>query len=136
MAENPVTHLENSLKKTIDEVDKERLRFIQIDFFKCATKCCENKDLDFQERQSCNQKCGEVFDKASAYVEQEVGNFQNRLKRCFMDCHDMANDQAGNKGDNTTLTQKFLKDCGGKCVNKYLDLLPTLKKRMLENLSK
>jgi len=120
------------MNEMVDELDRTRLRKIQLNMHKCATKCCVNEEASLEETQRCIEKCSQGVNTAQNFVQQEIGSFQNRLQRCVLDCQDSAKDKIGlNPSDTEVEVAKAgFEVCAIKCVDNHVKLLPDLLKRM------
>ena len=64
--------------------------------------------------------------------------FQERLQRCGKDCEDKARDKfkEGMSPSEQAALKKGLEECGIKCADSHVKLLPDMAKRIKENLAK
>ncbi|CAG7832059.1 unnamed protein product [Allacma fusca] len=126
---------ENITKKMtemVDELDRTRLRKIQLQMHRCSVKCCENDAASLEQTQRCIEKCSQGVNNAQEYVQREVGHFQNRLQRCVLDCQDRAKDKLGPNPSELEIedVKAGFENCAIKCVDSHVSLMPDLLKRM------
>lgn len=106
--------------------------------FRCAAKCCDDKDMSVSSVQRCIENCGAPLHSAQKYVESEFNHLQDRLQRCIMTCNDTIRDKMGS-GANQSEVSKYTKDfeiCAEKCVDSHLDIVPNTLKKIKEVLKK
>ncbi|KAI4468234.1 hypothetical protein MML48_2g00004013 [Holotrichia oblita] len=130
MVEQQRQRVEQEMTKMVNELDKEYLRRMQADMHRCAAKCCDNTSVSLESVQRCVENCGNPLTKAQGYVQKELENLQNRLQRCVMDCNDTVKDKMGPNPSETEINRYTLmfEGCAVKCVDKHLELIPTVMK--------
>ncbi|KAJ8686461.1 hypothetical protein QAD02_022255 [Eretmocerus hayati] len=132
MVEEQRRRIEGQMTKMVEEIDKAYLRKMQGEMHRCAATCCDNETYSMQKVQTCVDTCSAPLNRAQSYVQGEFERVQNRLQRCVMDCNDKIKD---NMGPNPTQDEvnRFSDDfekCATKCVDSYIDHIPTLQKTM------
>lgn len=130
--------VEDAIKNLAVEIDKLRLRKMQADMHKCAAKCCENTEDSMERVHGCVESCSLDLTRAQHLVQSELEGFQNRLQRCVLQCNDEAKDKMGAKPTDSQVRMytKEFEACAVKCVDKHVALVPSMLKKMNEQLSK
>ncbi|XP_078034976.1 protein FAM136A [Augochlora pura] len=132
MVEEQRRRVEEHMSKMVEQIDKSYIRKMQGDMHRCAATCCDNETYSMQKVHHCVENCSTSLNKAQHYIQGEFERVQNRLQRCVMDCNDKIKDQMGphpTQSDVDRYSDEFDK-CATKCVDSYLDMLPTLEKTM------
>ncbi|GLV39751.1 uncharacterized protein CBL_08183 [Carabus blaptoides fortunei] len=138
MVEEQRQRVEQEMTKMIDELDRSYLRKMQVKMHQCAAACCEDQNGSIERVQQCVQRCSAPLNNAQDYVQQEIEHTQSRLKRCVMQCNDEIKDRMGpapSERDAQKYSDMFEK-CAVKCVDKHIELLPTVLKAMKTVLAK
>ncbi|CAH1117232.1 unnamed protein product [Phaedon cochleariae] len=138
MVEQQRQRIEQEMTKMINELDLEYLRKMQADMHRCAARCCDNRDVSLERVQSCVENCSVKINWAQSYVQGELQQLQNKLQRCVMDCNDDVRVKMGpnpNESEVERFTAIFEK-CATKCVDKQIEYVPSLLKRMKTDLSR
>lgn len=138
MFEEQNVRVDGALKKLASDIDKQCLRKMQADMHMCAARCCSNSEDSMEKVHNCVQSCTVNLARAQKYVQDEIENFQNRLQRCVLQCSDEASDKLG---VNPTESQVRMynnefEGCAIKCVEKHINLIPTMLKNMHDELGK
>lgn len=138
MIEEQKVRVEEAIKNLADEIDKQRLTKIQADMHGCAANCCHNTKYSMEQVHRCIENCSLRLTKAQLFVQNELGNFQNRLQRCVMQCNDEVNDKLGTNPTDAQMRMytKEFEGCAVKCVDKHLALMPSMLKKMNDELAK
>lgn len=132
-----VSRVQKAVTTMISTLDKDSLRLMQAEMYRCSTKCCEDKNGTLDDVQNCIDRCTARVNKAQNYVQGEIQMFQDRLQRCVMSCDDKTRDKmtfSTTEGDMAKLRSDMEK-CACKCADEHIQLLPGLTKKMLDNLS-
>lgn len=116
------------------ELEKTHVRSLQRKSFLCGAKCCEDSISTAEDVQRCIQSCQRPLMELQSNVKQELERFQNRIQRCVMTCQDAAQDSLSAVGEERA-KQNF-DSCLLKCADEHLAVLPSIKQRLLESLSK
>ncbi|KAJ8942654.1 hypothetical protein NQ318_013367 [Aromia moschata] len=127
MVEQQRQRIEHEMTKMINEIDMEYLRKMQADMHRCAAQCCDNREASLERVQKCVENCSSKINWAQSYVQRELEQLQNKLQRCVMDCND------------DVRVEKFtsiFEDCAKKCVDKQIEYMPSLLKKIKADLSK
>uniref|UniRef100_A0A1B0C3T0 Protein FAM136A n=1 Tax=Glossina palpalis gambiensis TaxID=67801 RepID=A0A1B0C3T0_9MUSC len=130
--------IEQAVTEMIDDMDKTHLRKIQVDMHRCAAKCCEDVEASVESVQRCVERCSKPFNRAQNYVHHELGEFQDRLQRCVMQCNDdvKVKMSASPSADEVAKHTDQFERCAVKCVDKHVGLLSTMMKTMKSVLAK
>ncbi|XP_055627700.1 protein FAM136A [Toxorhynchites rutilus septentrionalis] len=132
MVEQQKQRIELELSRRVDEIDRTILRKMQAEMHECAAKCCRDTGASMDSVHRCVENCSVPVQRAQQHVETELGNFNNRLQRCVMDCNDSIKDKMGPNptDDDISKYTGMFERCAIKCVDKHVDLLPGLFKSM------
>ncbi|PAA55152.1 hypothetical protein BOX15_Mlig022310g2, partial [Macrostomum lignano] len=130
---------QDEVHKQIGLIDKQYLRKLQADTFRCSIRCVEDVQAypSPRDSQSCLERCGQVVQQAEKDIEVELSGFQNRVQRCMMDCGDRAKDglPASPSSDQIAKARVASEACAEKCVRTHLEQhLPTAMKKIGERL--
>ncbi|XP_070541172.1 protein FAM136A-like [Ptychodera flava] len=136
MAEAIQARVENAVKKSVEELDREHLRKMQANMYKCCTKCCETPSYTMEGAQRCIEQCSLPLQQAQTYVQNELGEFQDRLQRCAMQCQDDLKDLVARGNTNEAMMRSHLEQCLSKCADKHIGILPAMMARMKDTISK
>lgn len=55
---------------------------------RCAATCCENKTYSIEKVNVCVENCASKLNWAQSFLQKELGEIQNRIQRCVMNCRD------------------------------------------------
>ena len=82
--------------------------------------------------QQCVQRCQVATNQASNVMQQEMGQFQNRVQRSMMSCQDEANDHVVPNMSQQKIDslQLQMEKCGGKGIQNHISLLPNIEKKI------
>ncbi|XP_075533270.1 protein FAM136A-like isoform X1 [Dermacentor variabilis] len=137
MAEGAALRVQTAVDNMVKELDNSHLRKILGNVHRCAVKCCDNSSLSMDGARTCIMNCSEPLNKAQSKVEGELGNFQERIRMCVMQCENDVRDQMS-----STLTEAEASKLKGQydscvvtCADKHIALLPQMQRRMKELLS-
>lgn len=64
------------VKESLEVLDKQHLRKMQADCFKCSTRCCENANWTSEDVQNCLTRCQAPVQEAQNFLEGELNNYQ------------------------------------------------------------
>ncbi|XP_030744953.1 protein FAM136A-like [Sitophilus oryzae] len=138
MVEQQRQRIEQEMTKMINELDLQYLRKMQADMHRCAATCCDNKVVSLEGVQKCVENCSVSLSWAQNYVQRELEGLQNKLQRCVMDCNDEVKVKIGPNPKESEMDKfaKIFEDCATKCVDKQINYMPSLLKRIKADLSK
>ncbi|KAL1130698.1 hypothetical protein AAG570_011939 [Ranatra chinensis] len=105
---------------------------------RCAARCCDNSIDSMENVHNCVQNCSASLNEAQEYVQTELSSVQNRLQRCVLDCSDSIKDKMGPSPSESEVKRynADFENCAVKCVDRHVELLPTMLARMKEVLGK
>ncbi|KAK7477072.1 hypothetical protein BaRGS_00031658 [Batillaria attramentaria] len=129
--------VQKAVNSMVSSLDKDSLRKLQADMYRCSTKCCEDKITSLEEVQQCIDSCSTRVNNAQNYIQSEIQMFQNRLQRCVLSCEDKIRDKISsttNEGDMAKF-RKEVEACAVKCADEHVNVIPQITKKMLNNLS-
>ncbi|XP_017776548.1 PREDICTED: protein FAM136A-like [Nicrophorus vespilloides] len=138
MVEQQRQRVEQEMTKLVDELDKQYLRQMQADMHRCAAKCCDDKSVSLERVQQCVEHCSGPLNKSQGYVQSELEGLQNRLQRCVMECNDDIKLKMGPNPSESEVNRYSLmfENCAVKCVDKHVELIPSVMKAMKTVLAK
>ncbi|XP_053124901.1 protein FAM136A [Hemicordylus capensis] len=134
MAEAQQVRVQEAIDGMVQGLERETIRKMQGLMFRCSAACCENSKASMQQVHQCIERCHTPLAQAQAVVTQELERFQDRLSRCTMHCNDKAKDSL-DSGVKEPQVKRQLEGCVSKCVDDHVDLIPSMTKKMKENLS-
>ena len=132
--------MEGEARTVIDEIDKALIRPILRSSYACIVKCYDKagKNGTSEQIDHCSRNCQASAQQAQAMVQNEVGQFQNRLQRAMMQCQDEAQDivAAGSSNDARRMkkAEDALINCMSKTVDSHIGLLYPMKDRISKEL--
>ena len=132
--------MEGEASKVLDDIERTYMRKIARGSFACAVKCYDKagKNGPAEALDHCARSCQVPYQQAGAMVQQEVGQFQNRMNRNMAECQEKARDKLtpGMETDPTkmaALEQDLLK-CMSQQVDEHIKLLKPMKDRIVSGL--
>lgn len=134
--------MEGQAKITIDEVERTLLRTIARDSYACVVKCYDKAGSKgpSEHLEHCSRECQAPNQMAHNTVQQEVGQFQNRLNRAMTQCNDDASAMITPDVQGSTRKMKEVEDkvlaCMSTTVNYHIESLIPMKKRIASVLGK
>ncbi|KAL8562745.1 hypothetical protein ACOMHN_022620 [Nucella lapillus] len=136
--EGAQTRVREAVSTMVSCLDKDCLRNMQAEMYRCSTKCCEEKSGTLEDVQDCIERCTSKVTKAQNYVQNEIQMFQDRMQRCVMTCDDHVRPKISY---NTTEEEKVklfaeVEACAVKCADENVKQMPAQTKSMLDNLKK
>jgi hypothetical protein len=134
--------LEGEARVAIDDIEKHCLRKEARKSYVCSVKCYDKagstQPIDVLEQ--CVRQCQAPHQQANGYVQQEIGQFQNRLHRAMNECQDKARDmmQPGYENDAKKMdkVEGTLISCISKTVDEYIGMLKPMKDRVAAQINK
>ncbi|XP_057258548.1 protein FAM136A [Pezoporus wallicus] len=133
MAEAAQARVQAAVEGAVQELERERIRGLQGTMFRCSARCCEDSAASMQQVQRCIERCHAPLAQAQAIVTAELESFQDRLSRCTLHCNDKAKD-ALDAGTAEARVRGQLDACLAACGDDHLRLVPTMAKKMKDNL--
>lgn len=134
--------MEGEASKVLDDIERNHMRKIARASFACALKCYDKagKHGPAEALDMCARNCQVSYQQAGAMVQQEVGQFQNRLNRNMTECQERARDKLtpGMETDPSKMAQleHDLLNCMSKQVDEHIKLLQPMKDRIVANLKR
>ncbi|KAK7111085.1 hypothetical protein V1264_014860 [Littorina saxatilis] len=122
----------------VSSLDKEGLRKLQAEMYRCSTKCCEDNNSSLEEVQNCIDQCSTKVNRAQNFIQGEIQVYQDRLQRCVMGCEDKVRDRISSTTNQEDMA-KFRKEveaCAVKCADEHVALIPGMTKKMLDSINK
>ncbi|CAH3153461.1 unnamed protein product [Pocillopora meandrina] len=131
------TRVKEEVERSIEKLEKEKLRGLQAKSHLCAAKCCENLTPSKEEVQQCMNRCFVPIQQIQEYLGKELTGFQDRLGRCAQQCQDKIQDNVDPTTTQSELTkyQAELDMCIDQCCKTHLELIPKMFERMKKVLS-
>lgn len=133
--------LEGAVNELVDEMDKKYLRKIKRDMFSCSARCCEDKQGDILKVSNCIESCNTNMKRAHMNLEQELATLQDQFSRCTMSVYDKSiqtygPDPSSYKENKMAKFRDGLDKGVVKCVDEHIQLLPKIKERFINFLTK
>lgn len=132
--------MEGEAKTVLDEVERTVLRPIARKSYACVVDCYDKAGTKgpAEQLESCSRRCQGQYERAHAVVQQEVGQFQDRVNRSMMQCNDLGKDMMMPDMQNDPSKMKKVEDAVLKCISKTVDnqiaALAPMKKRIIAQL--
>ena len=112
----------------VSQIETERLRPLQRNTYLKMAECCNSKSSS-QDVERCVRGCASPGQIVQQVIQNEIGQLQNRLERCSMQCQDEVQDKypnltslSGNPGAEAMMTK-----CASSCVDKHIAMLKSIK---------
>lgn len=117
------SRMEGEAKKSIDEIERTLLRPIARKAYACVVKCYDDAGQHGSTEQidRCSRQCQGPYQLASNVLQQEIGQFQNRLNRAMMQCNDEASAMITPAVQNDARKMKKVEDTVLNCMSKTVD---------------
>lgn len=128
--------MEGEAKKSIDEIERTLLRPIARKAYACVVKCYDDAGQKgtAEQIERCSRQCQVPYQHANNILQQEVGQFQNRLNRAMMQCNDEASAMITPAVQNDARKMQQVEDtvllCITKTVDHHIKQLSPMKQRM------
>lgn len=115
--------MEGEAKVALDSIEKNLLRPIARTAYACVVKCYDDagKVAPTEQIEQCSRQCQHPFQLANNIVQQEVGQFQNRLSRAMMRCNDEASSMITPAVQNDARKMKKVEDTVLRCISQTVD---------------
>ena len=130
------SRVQTSIRDFVNEIDKGYLRNMERQMHLCAAECSSNEIATINEVMQCREKCTEKTIPAQNYVQSELQRVSDGLNRCVLSCQDDVKDKMTatvSEAEQVQYTHQF-EACAIKCCDTNIERLPTLSKKVLENL--
>ena len=133
--------IKDAVNQLVDDLDKNYLRGMQKDMFECSARCCEDKFGGRSTVDNCVEVCNAKLKRAQMNLEKELGDLQAQLSRCTMSAYDKLIQSYGPnpslyKEDQLAKFTDSLDKGVVNCANDHIQLLPKIKERYVDFLSK
>ncbi|MCI4388517.1 hypothetical protein PGIGA_G00086880 [Pangasianodon gigas] len=133
MAEAQQARVQQAVEEMVQSLERDHIRKMQGRMFRCSAECCERTTDSMSQVHECIDRCHTPLAKAQGLVTNELEKFQDRLTRCTMHCNDKAKDLF-DSGAKEPAVRALMDKCVGSCVDDHLNLLPSMTRRLKENL--
>ncbi|XP_052231200.1 protein FAM136A-like [Dreissena polymorpha] len=122
--------IQNESVKMMERLDKEVMRKLQGETFRCSAKCCDDTTSSMNDVQRCMNMCAAPMEKLQSQVESETQQYQSRLSRCVQNCQDQMQDRLGSNSNVTAAMKAEAESCVNACADSFIGKLPELEKRI------
>ncbi|XP_066955214.1 protein FAM136A isoform X1 [Macrobrachium rosenbergii] len=166
MVDKAQHRIQEAMTALVDDLDKTYLRGMQKSMHLCSADCCDKKESSVDQVHRCIESCSTPLTQAQSFVQNELSQFQERLQRCVMVCQDRVRDQvnadtsesqdSGQRKGTLSLANSAgsvmrqaalgvggvavykaeFEGCAMQCVDDHIQLMPSVKKRIANILSK
>ncbi|XP_028828993.1 protein FAM136A [Denticeps clupeoides] len=134
MAEAHQNRVTRAVEDMVQSLEKEHIRKMQGHMFRCSAECCESSTSSMSQVHQCIERCHTPLAQAQGLVTTELEMFQDRLTRCTMHCNDKAKDLF-DSGAKEPAVRALMDGCVGGCVDDHINLLPSVTRKLKDNLS-
>ena len=110
--------------------------FYQRSMHLCAAECCSDSKASMTSVHACVEHCTRDVNTAQNYVQNEMGQFQERLQRGVLLCQDKIKEKVGpspTEADMKRYRAEF-ETCAIDCVNHHISQLPSLMQKIKKGL--
>ncbi|XP_068202357.1 protein FAM136A isoform X2 [Palaemon carinicauda] len=138
MVDKAQHRIQEAMTGLVDDLDKTYLRGMQRSMHLCSADCCDRKESSVDQVHRCIESCSTPLTQAQSFVQNELSQFQERLQRCVMVCQDRVRDQvnADTSESQVAVYKAEFEGCAMQCVDDHILLMPSVKKRIANILSK
>ncbi|XP_059213246.1 protein FAM136A [Centropristis striata] len=133
MAEQHQARVHAVVEDMVQSLEKDHIRVMQGRMFRCSADCCDRSTDSMSVVHNCIERCHTPLAKAQGLVTSELEKFQDRLTRCTMHCNDKAKDLF-DSGAKETAVRALMDSCVGSCVDDHVNLIPSMTRRLKDNL--
>ncbi|XP_062334466.1 protein FAM136A [Osmerus eperlanus] len=133
MAEAHQARVQSVIEDMVQKLERDHIRKMQGRMFKCSAECCEHSTDSMSQVHHCIDRCHTPLAQAQGLVTSELEKFQDRLSRCTMHCNDKAKDLF-DSGDKEPAVRALMESCVGSCVDDHVNLIPSMTRRLKDNL--
>ena len=129
--------IEGEASKCMDDLDRRVVRPIAHQSYKCVVQCFDKAGTKESQEllHNCSTNCQVPYQQSNSILQNEFGQFQNRLNRSMGDCQDKARDLMSpgqeNNASATAKVEQALITCMAQKVDEYIKLLPSTKQRIV-----
>ncbi|CAL1569513.1 unnamed protein product [Knipowitschia caucasica] len=133
MAEAHQARVQAAVEDMVQSLERDHIRKMQSRMFSCSASCCDRSEDSMTQVHQCIERCHTPLAQAQALVSTEMEKFQDRLARCTMHCNDKAKDLF-DSGAKEPEVRALMERCVGTCVDDHIHLLPSMTRRLRDNL--
>lgn len=133
MAEAHQGRVQAVVEEMVQSLERDHIRKMQGRMFQCSAECCDRSTDSMIQVHHCIERCHAPLGQAQALVTSEMEKFQDRLARCTMHCNDKAKDLF-DSGAKEPAVRSLMESCVGTCVDDHINLIPSMTRRLKENL--
>lgn len=133
MADAHQSRVQAVVEEMVQSLERDHIRKMQSLMFKCSAECCDRSTDSMAQVHQCIDRCHTPLAQAQSLVSQEMEKFQDRLVRCTMHCNDKAKDLF-DSGAKEPAVRSLMDSCVGTCVDDHINLIPSMTRRLKENL--
>ncbi|KAM9820150.1 protein FAM136A [Neosynchiropus ocellatus] len=133
MAEAHQARIGAAVEEMVQTLERDHIRVMQSRMFRCSADCCDRSSDSMSQVHQCIDRCHTPLAKAQGLVTSELEKFQDRLTRCTMHCNDKAKDLF-DSGAKEPAVRSLMDRCVGTCVDDHMNLIPSLTRRIKDNL--
>ncbi|MDA9766611.1 FAM136 family protein [bacterium] len=120
--------LQKNIVKIQDDLDLRVFRPLQKRAFDASSKCCDG-DKSRESFQACLERAGQATSQAEHAVMQTLGQFQQRVQRCVVQCQDKAQSIVEAKG--VEKAQAQMETCANDCGAFYVKELHSIGQKLI-----
>mmetsp|Transcript_19674 Transcript_19674/g.24815 ORF Transcript_19674/g.24815 Transcript_19674/m.24815 type:complete len:154 (+) Transcript_19674:58-519(+) len=115
--------LEGEARIVIDDIERNLLRPVARNAYACVVKCYDSagKNGSAETLDNCSRQCQNPYQMANNVVQQEIGQFQNRLNRSMTQCNDDASAMITPDVQRDARKMKKVEDAVLSCISKTVD---------------
>ena len=121
--------LQKNIVKIQDDLDLKVFRPLQKRAFDASSKCCDG-DKSRESCQACLERAGQATSQAEHAVMQTLGQFQQRVQRCVVQCQDKAQSIVEAKG--VEKAQAQMESCANDCGKFYVKELNSIGAKLMK----
>lgn len=133
MAEAHQARVQAVVEEMVQSLESDHIRKMQGRMFRCSAECCDRSSDSMTQVHQCIERCHNPLAQAQGLVTSELEKFQDRLTRCTMHCNDKAKDLF-DSGAKEPAVRSLMDRCVGSCVDDHVNLIPSMTRRLKENL--
>jgi hypothetical protein len=103
----------------------------------CAATCCADQIASIDQVQRCVENCSRDMTQAQNLVQNELGQFQERLQRGVLLCQDRIKEKVGPNPTEAEFRRYKgeFENCAVESVNYHLGQLPSLMEKLKKALN-
>jgi urease gamma subunit len=115
--------MQQETSMVIDHLERTLIRPIARSSYACVVKCYDDAGEKSSAEQiaKCSEQCQGPYQMSHQIVQQEVGQFQERVSRAMMQCNDEASAMITPAVQKDARKMKKVEDTVLKCMSKVVD---------------